>query len=415
MSERLTTRFNRIFFTLVFGALVMTFSINLIVDPFGLFGMPTWQGFNAEKTQYQKYLRMAKPHAVRVLQPRGLILGTSRAEYLDPDHSGWRADAHPVYNLAVQSARIHEVLRNLQHAQAQNRLKQVVLLLDDFMFDPRVQQESGFDEARLDSAPNPAINGAWVDDLLMSLLSYDALLESIATMRAQNTSAPVIYLPNGARHPERFQSAIDRVGGHRNLFMTLVRPAGRAFKGDDRQPYEDFRTLLMFCRAQGIDLRLVISPMHAHMLELYWLNGTWQSLEDWKRRLVRMVEDEAVRTPGAKPFPLWDFSSYNSITTEKIPSHGDAKTRMRWYWESSHFKTATGRLMLDRVLGTRSTELPFHEDFGVRLGVGNIEQHLQAIRVRHAEYASLQQADISEIALHLSGQRNGTASKASLP
>lgn len=397
MSETRATRFNRIFFALVVGALAMTFSTNLIVDPFGMFGMPTREGFNAEKTQYQKYLRMAKPHAVRKLRPQSLILGTSRAEYLDPDHPGWQADARPVYNMAIQSARIHEVLRNLQHAQAQNQLKQVILLLDDFMFDPRVQQESGFDEARLDLTPSPGINGVWVGDLLMSLLSYDALLESIATIRAQNTYAPVIYLPNGTRHPTRFQSAIDRVGGHRNLFMTLVGPAGREFKGDDRQPYEDFRTLLMFCRAQGIDLHLIISPMHAHMLELYWLNGTWQKFEDWKRRLVRLVEDEAARAPGAQPFPLWDFSSYNNITMEPVPASGDVKTRMRWYWESSHFKTATGQLMFDRVLDARSTELAVNADFGVRLGADNIEGHMEAIRAAHFRYAATHQSDIEEI------------------
>lgn len=406
MPDTPATRFNRIFFALLLGALAMTFSTNLAVDPFGMFGMPTREGFNAEKTQYQKYLRMAKPHAVRMLRPRGLILGTSRAEYLDPDHPGWRADARPVYNMAIQSARIHEVLRNLQHAQAQNRLRQVVLLLDDFMFDPRVRQESGFDEARLDLAPGPAINGAWVGDLVMSLLSYDALLESIATVRAQRTSAPVVYLPNGARHPTRFQSAIDQVGGHRKLFMSLVAPAGREFKGDDRQPYEDFRNLLMFCRSQGIDLRLVISPMHAHMLELYWLNGTWGKFEDWKRRLVRLVEDEAARAPGARPFPLWDFSSYSGITTEPVPAPGDVRTRMRWYWESSHFKTATGQLMFDRVLDRRSPELAGHEDFGVRLGADNIERHLQSIRAQHGDYLDVNRQDVAEIARALQGRKS---------
>jgi len=390
-------RFSRIFFSLVLGALILTFSINLAVDPLGLFGMPTWAGFNAEKTQYQKYLRMAKPHAVRMLKPSGLILGTSRAENVDPGHPGWHPDAQPVYNMAIQSSRIHEVLRNLQHAQAQQPLAQVVLFLDDFMFDPRTVSEEGFKESRLDREPTPRINLAWLDDLIMALLSYDALAESITTVSSQGQQVAVLYLANGAHDPTRLQGAVDQKGGHRKMFLEQARPAGRGFSGDDSAPYEAFRALLDFCRKHNIDLRLAINPMHAHMLELYWLNGSWEALENWKRRLVTIVEQEAADSPAAKPFPLWDFADYNSITMESVPPLGDAKTRMRWYWESSHFKTATGHLMFDQVLGTRSFASASPEYFGRQIGADNIDAYLRSIRDRHTRYAATHQVDIAEI------------------
>lgn len=390
-------RFIRIFFKLVLGVLILTFSINLAVDPLGLFGMPTWEGFNAEKTQYQKYLRMAKPHAVRMLKPSGLILGTSRAENVDPGHPGWRADAYPVYNMAIQSSRIHEVLRNLQHAQAQHRLAQVVLFLDDFMFDPRAPSEEGFREARLDREPTPRINMAWLDDLVMALLSHDALAESITTVRSQGQKVPVLYLANGAHDPTRLQSAVDQKGGHRKMFLEQVRPAGREFTGDDTAPYETFRAVLSFCRENNIDLRLAINPMHAHMLELYWVNGTWEKLENWKRRLVRILDHEAVGSHAVEPFPLWDFADYNGVTKEPVPPLGDATTRMRWYWESSHYKNTVGRLMLDRILGGNSAPQDRHQDFGMMVRLSNIDPHLRSIRVQHAEYLLSHQADISEM------------------
>lgn len=390
-------RFIRIFFTLVLGVLIVTFSINLVVDPLGLFGMPTWRGFNAEKTQYQKYLRMAKPHAVRMLKPGGLILGTSRAENVDPGHPGWHAGAQPVYNMAIQSSRIHEVLRNLQHAQAQHRLAQVVLFLDDFMFDPRTPSEEGFEEARLDRERTPRINMAWLDDMVMALLSYDALAESITTVSSQGQKVSVLYLANGAHDPSRLQGAVDQKGGHRKMFLEQVRPAGREFTGDDSAPYEAFRAMLAFCRKNNIDLRLAINPMHAHMLELYWLNGAWEKLENWKRRLARIVEQEFADSHAGKPFPLWDFANYNSITTESVPPLGDTTTRMRWYWESSHYKSAVGQLMLDRILADHSAPQDPRQSFGIAVRLGNIESHLQSIRAQHAEYALSHQADISEI------------------
>lgn len=401
MTDANAFRFSRIFFGLTLGILILTVMVNLVVDPLGLFGMPTWSGFNAEKTQYEKYLRLAKPHMVRMLKPRGLILGTSRAQYLDPDHPGWDAAARPTYNMAIQSSRIREVLLNLQHAQAQNRLKQVVLLLDDFMFNPRVREEAGFDEARLDRHPAQGINGAWVQDLVTALLSSDLLFDSLRTIWKQGEYDTTLFLSNGSVHPTRFQSTLDKAGGHRKLFMESVRPvaADSAKTGpDSEKPFEDLRNVLRFCRAQGIDLRLLISPIHAHRLEYMIQTGGWPNYEDWKRRLVRIVAEEAEDIPGTKPFALWDFSGFNSITTERIPGRGDAHSRMQWYWESSHFKTVTGHLMFDRVLGTRSSALAVPEDFGVQIGADSIERHLRSIRDRHAIYVASHQMDIAEIA-----------------
>lgn len=397
MSDKPARSFNRLFFALSLGALFLTLAINLVVDPLDLFGMPAWQGFNAEKTQYEKYLRMAKPHAVRFLKPRGLILGTSRAENVNPDHPGWHTEARPVYNMAIRSSRILEVLRNLQHAHAQNRLKQVVLFLDDFMFSQTVRYETGFDEERLDLEPGAGINGAWLNDLLMALLSHDALAESAATVLTQDGQAPVLYLANGAQHPNRFQRAVDRTNGHRKLFLDQVGPAEREVKDDDNPPYDDFRALLDFCRAQGIDLHLAINPMHAHRLELHWINGTWNKLENWKRRIVRILEQEAADAHASRPVPLLDFLDYNSITTEAVPPLGDAKTRMNWWWESSHYKTVVGQIMLDQILGSPSARRENLEDFGRPLDSANIEAYLQSIRARHVEYARSHQVDILEI------------------
>jgi len=400
MSDTRAARFLRIFSTLTFGALLLTLVAILFVDPLGMFGMPTYEGFNAKKTQYYKYLRMAKPHTVRVLQPSGLILGTSRAEYLDPAHPGWNADARPVYNMAIVSSRMHEVLRNLQHAQAQHRLRQVVLLLDDFMFDSDIQTESGFDEARLDVAPGPRINTAWLGDMVRSLLSFDTLFESIDTIRMQGEPAPNLYLTNGMRDPYAYQIVIDRAEGHRNVFLSMIKPpetADRLGKANVNKPYEDFRTLLMFCRAKGIDLRLVISPVHAYRLEFYWRIFGRKAFDNWIRRMVQIVSEEATQAHSAQPYPIWDFSGFNSITLENIPPKGDANTRMEWYWEGSHFKTKTGHLMFDRIFGYSSNELSAHPDFGVRIDTDNIEQHLQSIRAQHLLYMQTHQHDVQEM------------------
>lgn len=407
MAEARSARFFAIFITTALSALLMTGLINLMVDPFGIFRMPLWARVNAEKSQFQKYVRMIKAHTVRVVKPQGILLGTSRSEYLDPGHPGWSAAARPTYNLGLQSARIYEVLRYLQHADSQRPLKQVVLALDIFMFDQRVRYEKGFDEARLDSSPNPDINGAWINDLVMSLLSYDALVESVLTLRNQDPLPAVAYLPNGARHPTRIQSEIELLGGHRKLFLDQIGPGTRHPAGrQGYQPYEAFRSILAFCRAKGIDLRILINPEHARILETSWQNGTWQEYEDWKRHLVRILHEEASQLPRAEPFPLWDFSGFNSITTEELPPLGEVKTTMRWYWEGSHYKPATGNLMLDRLFGLKTARIADHADFGALLTSSNIEEHLNLTRRLRQAYADSHPVDVEEIRQKIQERRN---------
>ena len=56
----------------------------------------------------------------------------------------------------------------------------------------------------------------------------------------------------------------------------------------------------------NVDLRFVIGPSHARYFECFRLMGNWYLWEEWKRTLVRILEEEAAKA-GVKPFPLWDF------------------------------------------------------------------------------------------------------------
>jgi hypothetical protein len=403
-----SSRFIRLFFSLTAVLLLATGLVNLLMDPFDLFGMPRWAGINAEKSQYQKFLRMAKAHEVRLRHPRGILLGTSRAENLDPDHLGWAPAARPAYNLALQSAHIYEILHYLRHAQAQQPLKQVVLAMDLFMFEPHIRSEQGFDEARLDRTSTPEINGAWVNDLMLALLSFDALGESLRTLRVQTPPPPVVYLKNGARHPDRFQVAIDEVGGHRNLFIKLASTGGgpRKARAAVYQPYEVFRQILKFCRREGIDLRLMINPEHAWAQEKQRLSGIIPEFAAWKQQLVSLLQAEARHAPGARPFPLWDFSGFNSITMEAVPAPGDQWSRMRWYWEYSHYKAETGHLMLDRVFGVESSRLRGHPDFGVLLNTTNLDAQQRRMEEGHEAWRRAHPEDVAEIARLVQGAPN---------
>ena len=112
--------------------------------------------------------------------------------------------------------------------------------------------------------------------------------------------------------------------------------------------------------------------------------------------MVEINEEEAANV-GLKPFALWDFSGYNSITKEALPSLADKQTRMLWHWDSSHYKKETGDLVLDRVFGLQQPGRSVPQDFGVMLSSPNIEAHLAAIRDARAEYRRMRPDDVREI------------------
>ena len=151
--------------------------------------------------------------------------------------------------------------------------------------------------------------------------------------------------------------------------------------------------MLEIAYADDVDFNIFFSPVHARYYETLCLGGFWDVIEDTKRAVVAMVEETA-RQFGKPPFPVWDFSGYNSITTEPVPVPGDEETLMQGYWEDSHYTVAVGRLMLERMFGDKSA-VP--DDFGIALNTENIDRQLQRIHNQHKLYVAANPNMIEEI------------------
>ena len=60
------------------------------VDPYYVFGSPSWPGFNQTRPEAGNHLLVAKPYQVARIRPRAVALGSSRVETgIDPEHPGW--------------------------------------------------------------------------------------------------------------------------------------------------------------------------------------------------------------------------------------------------------------------------------------------------------------------------------------
>jgi hypothetical protein len=161
-------------------------------------------------------------------------------------------------------------------------------------------------------------------------------------------------------------------------------------------PMEEVRDAVAIAYRMKSDMHLFIGPSHARQWETIQASGLWAQFENWKRMLVNIVESEAAKA-NATPFQVWDFSGYNSITEEDVPSATDINKRMHYYYESSHYTPAAGDLVLDRIFDYKSPSRTVPDDFGVLLTSKNIEAHLVSIRAAREHYRLSHPDDVAEI------------------
>lgn len=385
------------------AVLLLIMGINWFVNPFDIFYSAEIEGFNKYKPALGRYERLSKTYQVRKLKPDYIILGSSRAlavpaDYLVPDQMSG-------FNLALASGSTYEQMRMFQHAHAVNKLKRVIIGVDERL---RSDVQQDFLEGRLEVTPDGVtkvgLSRDIVQDIIAGLISSDALRASLKTIKKQPQAGIEEYLR---------QDKVERVfnaGGHRQMFWNMEASVLDLFEeadsdscyqqddqgeGADTKARHYFQAMLERAYTDTIDFYVFFSPVHARIYETWCLGGMWGQIEDTKRDIVAMVEETAKRF-GKKPFPVWDFSGYNSVTTEPVPEKGDRKSLMRGYWEGSHYSRLTAGFVLDRMFGG---DAAVPDDFGVLLTGENIDEHLRNIYQQHLRYAASNPGEIEEIRL----------------
>jgi hypothetical protein len=118
------------------------------VDPYYVFGSPSWRGFNAVRPYYEPHVLVAKPYQVRRQRPAAVALGSSRVEVgIDPRHAGW-VDSN-AFNFALPASNSYALMVAFLHAQKVGApLKQAVAGLDFFSFNINFPLGADFAEQR---------------------------------------------------------------------------------------------------------------------------------------------------------------------------------------------------------------------------------------------------------------------------
>jgi hypothetical protein len=410
MDDQFKRRFKRYFFTLmvltfVFFAVVS--AINIIVDPFGVFNLYVKEGFNKRKPAISYHIRLAKAHLVRQKKPQAVILGTSRVENgIDPDHPGWDKAYPRRYNLGMPGAHVQEQTRYFLHAHNASPIKEAVIALSFDSYNIYKRNKPDYDENRLVLHSKGAVwdkIGLWLADLGI-VLSSDALKSSWDTIHKQKNEKATYYKPNGFRFyvnrkPKPLRNQVLLFLGYYMAESWKTFPQKKYdFTIDGKHSTFDYLAeVLEICRRDKIKVYLYFSPLHAYYQEGIRAIGLWNKYKEWKVELVKLVNKYNKINPDFTPIQIWDFGDYNTITTEELPPLDDVTYHSKWYMDGHHYYPLVGNMILDRLFDYHDPDRHVPEDFGVKLSMQNIFQHLKEADQKRDVYIKAHPGVIPEI------------------
>ena len=355
-------QFNFWFFLAAFIPILSVGLFNIAIDPYGIFNSPKITGLNYSKPAQWNNTRLFKAIDIIRVKPMAVFLGSSRTDYgLSPNHPAL-SSYQPAYNLSLTSATPYELLQYFKHLLVnQSDLKLIIIGLDEFMFNSFNKNSADFSEKRLEK------RYLTLQDALNTTLSFNALSTSIETIKySKKFPNYIVYSPKGQFNLR----PIDQDKSKTNY--RIRRTIGIYFKSFpqgyslDKKYLENLKEIIHLCKKHSIKIKIFISPFHATRSEAILTAGHWKEYENMKRELVKII-------------PVWDFSGYNSITTE--PINNDMKN----YIDASHYRKEVGDLVLNRLLDYQTEKIP--KDFGVMITSENIEFHLAKIRAKREVWA----------------------------
>lgn len=351
-------------------ALCLLAAFNIAVDPYKYMNTPLSEGFNARKTTIFYQLHITKSYAFRRSRTSNLLLGTSRAgRSIDTEHPSLADDNF--YNFATPGSLPRLDYLKLQAAIDRGGIEQAIFFIDFFPFNTRAALPPGLTdafEARLSKPTGARAMLQGLADFSAYFWSYQSLEDSVRTLQQQRAAqaGEINYttLFDDGRWKLNFSTDRDVLKAFQGLERSYLR--GSWFPYDDptfslreddhadNTSFTDLSRLLQLAHANDVELKLVMLPVHARLLENLERAGLWQHFEYWKRRVVQINETVAGKA-NQSPFVIWDFNGYNAFSTEPVSTE-TTYTDLKWMHDSGHLTRAAGDRILEIVAAGQNSE-----------------------------------------------------------
>lgn len=350
-------------------------SFNYVVDPYLIHQWDT-PAIKRLVPADQKVVPWGKTYAVSRYQPEVVYLGSSRVQTGLPVQTDLFKGKR-VFNLSVAGGTLGDAMAMLQHTSFFKRPDVIVWGLDYGWLSHDGIGNTDFDRDLVADSPNYALWRTLIN--LKRSASIDITLEAVKWVLGLSEQQCETILSFYGQKPEPCvaQDMIDE-GGARKNFEILMKEKKPGTYPKHQSFLQKLDTVIADQCRHGAVLRFFIQPVHA--LDELYTAPSWQAMENWKRDVVTTISHHQ---PSGCDIRLIDFSGFNSITTEAIPQE-TGRDEMQYYWESSHYKSEVGGMMLTKLFSSKQHGL--ESDFGVDLTPETIEAHLAKVRRDRDKY-----------------------------
>lgn len=386
---------------LLVAGLTSVVLFNWLMNPYGFFNPPRFDGFNAQQNFGDK-MRLRKAVQIYQQEPRALILGSSRSGrgFRCTD---WPGHSQGCYNASLQAITSYETFRMLQHASSNGVLEAAVWELNFHGFFDATEQQAGFVDA-LYATPESGIDFSYRKQLLhyylYALVSPESIDASWQSFRFQDKafgwfsadstfiesdgswgSQPVV---EAQRDPAWYHEKKSR--GWNFALQRLARQLGelknthasRDFLTTSQAYY--FEQSLDFLYRHHVATTLILSSGHLAYSRTLWQAGLGAEVANWKRFLVQTNERIAAKY-SATPFPIMDFYEVSPYTTEADWNQLPPDQAMQWFADPSHFNEKLGHEILKAAFSGNVRGSWYNT-----VNSQNIEQHLRQLEENNRHY-----------------------------
>ena len=363
------------FFACALVVLGAVSALNYRVDPYLLH---QWDSplLQRPRPTNEKLSAWGKTYAVARYRPSIIYIGNSRTEMGLPTKAQETFPDKSVFNSAVSGASLGDAIRLAEHAAKVSRIETMVWGVDA----PTFSLDLG--SARVEDGLTGAEHGFFAQRALLNLkrgLTVDMTHDSLRILTGDFGD---VCLSSLALYGQRDQTCvISRMKGWGGAAQAIPLRLQEFGEGEGPTPPSTpalDASIGKLCKG-SMRLRMYINPTHALTMDVLHWRGKWDAMQAWQRGLVRVVDRH--RAAGCD-VRLYDFSGFNSVTTDPIPL-ASGKPEMRYYWEVSHYRDNVGRLILARLFGG---DTPVPSDFGVELTAATVAAHQAAMRAARDRY-----------------------------
>ncbi|WP_368029216.1 hypothetical protein [Arcobacter sp. s6] len=302
-------------------------AIRYIIDPVGINNKVNLGLYKDVALAY----RIQKFVELNEVEPNSIILGGSRAHYLNPkDLEKYTHDK--VYNLGLTYSTLEEQYYFLKYSIEHFQIKNVVIALNLYPFSEKLEDnKSDFDETLFEDGFT--ILKQIKHYLSLPLIKYlKYAYENKYTEPFYKDGAITAYhqsiVLKDHTWEDRKKSSLDGYYRKYNEYLEW---------GDTQ--FEYYRKMVKLCTDNNINLKVFTTAIHVSQLNILKDVNKMDIFYKWKEEL-------------AKIYPFYDFMTENSITINDDN-----------YIDTSHIKQEFGYLYFARIFEDDSVNIP--KDFGI--------------------------------------------------